>query len=297
MKLRIGAYLLSGDPTWLASSLSRYYDLLDDLVVMVPRDGRSWTGRPLPVRECLEAVQAVDHNHKARLVTGHWLNVANPMNAEIAQRLDGLSALADMDWVIQIDNDEILPDPHRLVEFIQRAQAVDAEAVWWPMRVLFRRTSRYRYLSVVDRSGEHQFEYPGPVAIRPSAVLMDGRRPSEGMPSLRPRVSSTPRVDSDAPTVLDEQDLTITAAEAIIHNSWGRDARSVWRKIGSSGHRLGGAKGWLYFFLVWLPAPLTWRWLRSFHPLKGDWWPRLSPWSVPQHLLASADDSKKVGAP
>jgi hypothetical protein len=41
MKPRLGAYVLTGDPVWMRSSLGRYYDLLDDLVVLVPEGGRA----------------------------------------------------------------------------------------------------------------------------------------------------------------------------------------------------------------------------------------------------------------
>ena len=136
---RLGAYVLTGDPTWLASSLARYYDLLDDLVVLVPEDGLSWAGHPLPVQECLAAVRAVDHRGLARSVQGRWTDPDDVLAAEIAQRTAGLQALAHCDWVLQIDNDEVLPDPHALLAALDVAEDAGIDAVEWPMRVLFRR--------------------------------------------------------------------------------------------------------------------------------------------------------------
>jgi hypothetical protein len=286
---RIGAYLLTGDPTWLESSLSRYYDVLDDLVVLVPRDARSWVGRPLPVEECLAAVRAVDTDNKARLVEGEWVDRHNPLRAENAQRQEGLDQLTGMDWVLQIDNDEILPASDRLLDVLAQADAMGADSVEWPMRVLYRRLRGKTFLAVVNRSGGPQFEYPGPVAIRPGACLVDCRRPGSGRDFIRPVV----RGDVSSPHVAHEPErgehrLEISPEEAIIHNSWGRRPGSVWRKLKSSAHQLGLRRP-VYFVLVWFPAPVTWPLLRNFHPLHGQLWPRLTREVIAEDLLVGPD--------
>lgn len=72
----------------------------------------------------------------------------------------------------------------------------------------------------------------------------------------------------------------ITHDQAIVHNSWGRSAADIRRKIRTWGH---GAQlsGWRYYATRWLPAPIMWRRMRSFHPLYGDLWPRLAPVTEP----------------
>jgi hypothetical protein len=286
---RIGAYLLTGDPTWLASSLARYYDLLDDLVVLVPRDGRSWTGKPLPVADCLEAIRLIDVRGKARVVEGDWVDRDHPLRAENAQRQEGLDQLADMDWILQIDSDELLPAPERLVELLRRADDAGADAVEWPMRVLYRQLHRLEFLAVVDRDRGPRYEYPGPIAVRPGARLVDCRRPSTGAGFLRPVVTG----DNRSPHVATapgpgEHRLEMDAEDAIIHNSWGRSAASVWNKLESSAHQLGVLRPF-YFSLVWLPSPLTWRVLRNIHPLNRKLWPRLVRASLPAGLVLEGD--------
>ena len=53
-KRRFGAYVLPGDTVWLEKTLTRYYPLLDALVVPVPTDGIGWKGVPIPVDDALE---------------------------------------------------------------------------------------------------------------------------------------------------------------------------------------------------------------------------------------------------
>jgi hypothetical protein len=286
----LGAYLLPGDTTWLHSSLSRYYPLLDDLVVLVPERGESWTGARLPVEDCLRIIKKVDVRGLVRVVSGHWTDPAHPRRAEIAQRQRGVDALGEMDWVLQIDNDELLPEPSALLECLKIAEDNEIPAMEWPMRVLFRALGNGRFLEVVSANGDPRFDYPGPIAIRPRETLVDCRRTSGGF--LRPVV------------VGDQQSLQLTRApaenetradcllpsQAILHNSWGRHPESIRRKLRSTAHQ-EGSKMFLYYWGVWQPAPLTWRWLRNFHLLYGPLWPRLAVLDVPLANLVLDEDS------
>jgi hypothetical protein len=285
---RIGAYVLTGDATWLASSLSRYYELLDDLVVLVPTDGIGWTGRPLPVDDCLAAVRSVDVASKARLVTDRWIDVASPARAETAQRQRGVDELSEMDWILQIDNDELMPDPARLLEVLSRATELGLEAVEWPMRVLYRHIRSSRYLQVVSPTGNPRFEYPGPVAVRATTTFTECRRTDSDF--LRPvvmRDKESTQINREPERGEHRMEL-IEDADAIVHNSWGRGPRSVWHKVHSTAHA-EGLRSTLYYGLVWLPAPLTWRLLRNFHPLLRGLWPRLRPYVLDDELLLPSD--------
>ncbi len=289
MTRRFGAYLLTGDPTWLASSLSRYYDLLDDLVVLVPRGGRSWTNRTLPVEACLEAIRTVDVAGKARIVTGEWIDLDNPMRAETAQRQCGLENLRDSDWVFQIDNDEVLPDPVAIVEMLNVADREKASGVEWPMRVLYRHLGSGDYLEVVSDHLDRRYEYPGPVLVRPDAHLVEGRR-IDGIfvrPVMAGDADSTQITASPAPNEI-RMSLGPQSA-AIVHNSWGRSPSVVWRKIRSFGHQ-SGWRGVAYFALIWWPAPVRWRRLHNFHPFAKSLWPRLTRTSLPDGLLSVMDE-------
>src|SRR5688572_26752944 len=74
-----------------------------------------WTCSMIPVAECEAVVDEVDVRGIARRVHGLWRDDANPLAADTAQRQAGVDALSDsVDWMLQVDNDEILPDPAEL---------------------------------------------------------------------------------------------------------------------------------------------------------------------------------------
>lgn len=272
---RLGAYVLPGDPVWLRSSLSRYYGLLDRLVVPVPEDGLSWRGASLPVQECLEIIKAVDHRGIVEVIHGTWTDTDHPLRAENAQRQAAIDELGDVDWVLQVDNDEFLPDVEALLGMLRRAEHLNLSAVEWPMRVVFRRLRSGRYLEVVDANRQPRYDYPGPIAVRPGVRVVDCRRVSE--PFLRPVVRGDTSSTQVARPVADGE-LRMPGLEpgqAILHNSWGRPVRDIRRKMGSSSHQLG-PRMIFYFWAVWRASPLTWRWLRNFHLLQGPLWPRLA---------------------
>lgn len=285
-RVRIGAYLLAGDPVWLASSLSRYYGFLDDLVVVAPEDRLGWTGRPIPVDECLEIVRRLDHRGIARIVWGSWRDVIDPLRADTAQRQAGIDALGNgVDWVLQVDNDELLPEPEELLALLGEADRRSLRAVEWPMRVLFRRLADGSFLQVVGSDGTPRYDYPGPVAVRAGTRVTQARR-TEG-PLLRAVV----RGDTVSRPLLNElgdgeERLECLAPEqAIVHNSWGRDWRAVYRKVTTWGHA-SGWRGQLYYWGIWLPAPVTWRVLRDFHPFARGLWPRLGRVAASDGLLS-----------
>lgn len=287
--LRLGAYVLPGDPVWLRSSLERYYEYLDDLVVLVPQDGLSWSGRPLPVDECRDIVAGVDTRGIRREVSGHWVDPDHPRTVEVAQRQAGIDALSgSVDWVLQIDNDEILPRTSALLDAVVEARRQGVRGVEWPMRVLFRCLGDGTYLEVRGSGGQVRFDYPGPVAVAAGTRLTDARRISG--PYLRPVVrGDTESLQIQRPAEADEvRSHDLGVEDAIIHNSWGRSRRAIWRKTRTTGHAKE-MRATLYFLTTWLPAPFVWRVMRDFHPFMGPLWPRLAKMSVPPGLLASRE--------
>lgn len=286
----LGAYLLPGDPIWLRSSVARYYDQLDDLVILVPEDGRGWMGGPIPVAECLTAIEDIDTRGIARQVTGRWTDSTNPMSADTAQRQAGINALKGVDWVLQIDNDEVLPDIAALLAAAASAP-VDVVGIEWPMRVIYRALQDGRWLLVTGLSGRPVFEYPGSVLVRRGTRLCDARRPCEG-PVQRVVVDGdTESLQVRQPRAADERRIHGLPMEAaIIHNSWGRTPRDIWRKTRTWGHA-AGLRGAVYYFTRWLPSPALWRRQRNLHPFADGLWPRLQPETIPKDLLVTADRS------
>lgn len=286
---RLGAYVLAGDPVWLASSLARYYPFLDDLVVVASSSRRGWTGRPIPVDACLERVASVDHRGIARVVWGDWEDLQDPMRADTAQRQAGVDALgAGVDWVLQIDNDEILPDIEVLLEAIGEAAARSLEAIEWPMRVLYRRLASGTFLEVCSVGGRPSYDYPGPIAVRSGSRVVEARR-TRGS-TLRVTVRGDTRsLQLAQPAGAGELRLEmLDHAQAIVHNSWGRPRADIRRKIGTWGHA-GGIRADVYFWTRWWPSRVTWPLLRNLHPFARDLWPRLTRTSSIQHLLLASD--------
>lgn len=282
--------MLTGDPEWLRSSLQRYYDVLDELVVLVPEDGLGWAGRPIPVADCLRAVAEVDVRGIARVVSGSWVDRKHPIEADTAQRQVGLQQLSDCDWALQIDNDELLPDVSVLLAVLKKAPA-EVVAVDWPMRVLYRRLRHQKYLAIAADSGQPVYEYPGPIAVRPNATLVNARRidPSAGdlLRCVVPDDSHSLEV-LRPPAPRERRALLGSHDHAIVHNSWGRSPTSVWRKIRTWGHSQG-MRSVFYYLSRWLPAPLVWRWQRDLHPFARGLWPRLAPFRVDPSLLDATD--------
>lgn len=290
-----GAYLLTGDPVWMRSSLRQYYDLLDDLVVMIPRGGLGWNGTRLPVDACLEAVRDIDHRHIARFLEGEWVDKAAPRKAQTLQRQMGVQALqGSVDWVLQIDNDELLLSPKLLTD-TARGACTEVVAIEWPMRVLYRR-AREGFLAVSGYRGEPVYEYPGPIAVRPTVTLEDARRVATASGDiLRMAVrgdESSLQLRQNA-KLNERRSYTLSHQDVILHNSWARDPRSVRQKTRASGH----AAGWrttVYYYWRWWPSTFTWSAMRDFHPFARGLWPRLTPLQVDPVHLDPLDQSRSA---
>lgn len=273
---RLAAYVLPGDLVWLERSLRQYYPLVDRLVVPVPSDSLGWTGAPIPVESALEIIRSIDVRGILTTVEGRWTDSADPMRADTAQRQAAIDTLGDeFDWVLQLDNDELLPRPERLHEILDVADARGLRAVEWPMRVLFRRTSSTVY-EVVASDGRPRYDYPGPIAVRAGARLTDARRADGRFLRAVVRGDGTSlQVARD----LDPGEVRVELLEhedAIIHNSWARDTASIRQKMASWGHSTGSGFSPYYWFRWW-PSPILWRLQRDLHPFARGLWPALRP--------------------
>jgi hypothetical protein len=274
--LRLGAYVLAADPTWVRSSISRYYDHLDVLVVSVPVDGRGWTGAPVASQTVLDQIREIDTRGIVRVVAGSWVRPDDPLAGDTDQRRDALAAVgSDVDWVLQLDTDEVLPDVRTLARVLRIAQDEGIGSVEWPMRVLYRRLRSGRYLQVAAADGGDYYEYPGPIAVRPGSSLRHCRKASGVF--LRPAVHgdvSSLQVRR-APEAGEVRRSMLGPGDVILHNSWARPPASIRRKIASWGHNAGW-RTTVYYWVRWLPAPLLWRAQRGLHPFDRDQWQRLT---------------------
>jgi len=275
--MRINAYILAADPAWIEESVLSYYDIVDEILVSHDRNSRGWTGAPIAAQDCLDRLRAIDRDKKMRFVAGDYSRPDfRPMENDTYQRQCALAEVGDADWVLQIDTDEVLPNPAALVGMLRQAEALDISTVEWPMRVLFHTLKNGQYLEVCAADFSDCFEYPGPIAVRPGVTFVDARRTSG--PFLRPvvagdlqslQVRRSPEPNEHRVELHNNKD-------AILHRSWARSAASVHSKIASWGHN-EGLRSWLFYYLRWKPAPYLWRVTRDFHPFARGLWPALKP--------------------
>lgn len=274
--MRLHAYILAADPAWVERSVLAYYGLVEQIVVSYDRSGRGWTGSPVPVQETLERLAAIDTDGKMRRVGGDFADLAGTaIESDTAQRQAALAeAEPGADWVLQIDTDEVLPRPERLLDLLAHARERRLEAVEWPMRVLFRSLRGGRFLEVCESDGRDSFEYPGPIAVRPGVRLVDARRADAAF--LRPVVRGDDR-SLQVTRPLEEREARaelLAPEEAILHYSWAGSAERVRSKVSSWGHNQG-LRSSIFYQLRWRPAPYLWRGMRDFHPFARGLWPAL----------------------
>ena len=112
----------SATPPSSEQSIRSIYAIAERIVVVYDEAGLSWTNRPLPIEHCLSVVDKVDGEGKVDLVPGHLHDTGLlPLDAETLERNAGIAALGDsVDWVVQIDTDEVIGDPGRFAEAVAR---------------------------------------------------------------------------------------------------------------------------------------------------------------------------------
>lgn len=289
--MRINAYILAADPTWIETSVLAYYSVVRRIVVSYDSAHKGWTGKPIPVETCLRRLKAIDTESKMEFVPGefHRADVAPMVNDTHQRQAAHNLASTDADWVMELDTDELLPDVDALLRIVKSIEDTEIAAVEWPMRVLFRRMGDGRYLEVASANGSDRFEYPGPIISRPGVTKCDARRVGER--TLRVTVpGDRESLQLQRPPDANEIRLeAVSAADAIIHNSWARSAQSVRSKVASWSHN-EGARSWFYYYGCWLPSPLLWRVMRDFHPFSRGLWPALKVCRHVPEGIPSEDD-------
>jgi hypothetical protein len=231
--MKIGAYVLAGDPAWVEDSVGSYYDLVDHIVVAYDQDGLSWSGDPLPVDEALARLRAVDRDGKLIELPGRFSDPTRPALAlDTAQRQAALDrAGVGVDWVLQLDTDEIVASPERLLACLRRAEAVGADSLDYPLRFFYQRSGD-RFLELSRRFWGPRAGYPGPVAVRPGAHLALCRQTRASVYRVDFRARNTDPWNHGDVRV----DEVIPLEEGIVHMSWVRTREQMLSKSSVSGH-------------------------------------------------------------
>ncbi len=232
--MRLTAYVLLADPSFLAASLRAYYEHVDRVVLSYDETSTSWTGTPLPVDECLAIVKELDRDGKCVHAPGHFARLdEHPLDNDTFQRQTALDeASQDADWVLQLDTDEVMLSPAAFLGALGRAEAAGASGLDYPARWLYSRVAPGRYLEASSRFGRPVASYPGPLAVRAGTTLTHARQTDVPLyrVDLRPwNTDPSHRHDEIVHEVVDPDD-------AVLHFSWVRTPEAMRKKFGWSGH-------------------------------------------------------------
>ena len=232
--IRITGYVMAADPAWIRASVSSYYAIVDQLVVSYDADGLGWTGDPIPVAECLDAIRAVDHQRKVLLLPGaFWRPGYSPMANDTNQRQASLDVAGQgAEWVLQIDTDEILLDEAAFVSALHDADENRRDGLEYPARWLYATVSSGRYLEQSSRFGRLAAGYPGPVAVRPGVTLRVARQGPDALWRVDFRARNTDPSHQPGTRV----DAVVAPRSGIAHMSWVRREDEMRAKARSSSH-------------------------------------------------------------
>ncbi len=274
--LRVNAYVMLADPSFLAQSLAAYYDQIDRLVVCYDEAGRSWTGTALPIDSCLAAVRAIDKDGKCEYLTGSfWRPGHAPLANDTYQRQVALDAAStNTDWVLQLDTDEVMLGPAQFFAALSRADAAGFSGLDYPSRWLYSRVGTGRYLESSSRLWRRAASYPGPLAVRAGVALKLARQTDAPLyrVDLRPQNTDPWRArDSLVHEV-------VSPAAAVAHFSWVRTPEILRQKFGWSGHAADLKPPAVYRRWVWRSRHPYLAALSS--PLRSSDWYRLA--SIPE---------------
>ena len=274
----VNAYLLLADDSWLDRSLRNYYPFIHRITACYDENSRGFTGCPIDITPARQTLQRCDTGTKVQWLSApFYRSELSPLEVETKMRETGLAeAGSGADWIIQLDNDEILPDPDALRTALIMADSLGAIAIEWPMRTFFRQLSDSQFLEVCGKNGESSYSYQGAIAVRPGVQLVLARWVKT--PRLR---FITPELQhnllASEAALSDPQVIPITAIQpdqAIWHFSWARSEDNLRTKLQCWGHahQFNGRR---YMQRIWRPSDRNWPKMKDFHPFLRDHWPAL----------------------
>lgn len=266
---RINAYVLAAEPAWIEESIQSYYQLVDRIVVSYDRSGRSWTGTPMPIDECLMRLKSVDPQGKLDFRPGDYARPGrHPMENDTHQRQEALQQASDgADWVVQLDTDEVVTNLGVFHESLMEADAGNYDALVYPARWLYQRVSGSLFLEGSSRLWRRLEAYPGPVAVRPGVELRLARQGGTELYVVGYSRKTLPLYFLPPVPVR----KVISYKDAILHFSWIRSDDEMTAKLTSWGH--SHDRDWSHHLRRWRRAarhPLLTAASTPFQPDKLD---------------------------
>jgi hypothetical protein len=232
--LRLNAYVLAADPSWVEESVAAYYPHVERIVVSYDKTGTSWTGVSISTEECLARLRAIDVESKIDFRPGSYYRPGfHPLENETYQRQAALDAASGgADWVLQLDTDEVLGDPNEFLSSLHAAHERGFTGLEYPSRILYQHVRGRLYLEQCTRLWAVSAHYPGPMAVAAGSRLVHCRQADVQLFRVDFKERNTdPAHPSDAPV-----HRVVRQAQGIIHYSWVRSESAMQEKVKSTGH-------------------------------------------------------------
>jgi hypothetical protein len=157
-----------------------YYPFVDEIVAVYDSDFMSWSGNNIKtkIEHCIYILNELDTDKKVKFVSsGFVAQTDDLMAAETYMRqyaLNSVSSTAAL--VIQIDGDEILPDPSHFLTCIEKFVDSHFSGMEYSARWLYTHIAASFYLERCNRDFSYWHAIPGPLVVRPNQSLKYGRQ-------------------------------------------------------------------------------------------------------------------------
>ena len=179
-RINISSYILLGESAWLSESVMSYYPFVNEIIAVYDKNFMSFTGHNIKTRyeDCFATLNELDVDRKVKYVCEDFvaktddLMVADTYMRQYA--LNSTSSRADL--VIQIDGDEIVPDPFHFLSCIDKFVDSDYFAMEYSARWLYTHIASGFFLERCNRDFTYWHAIPGPVVIRPGLELVHSRQ-------------------------------------------------------------------------------------------------------------------------
>lgn len=237
-------YLISYDYEFVKISLPRIYDFVDEIYFAVDAEGKTWAGGSLEIDpQFWEWLKAFDKDQKITIYKDRfYVPGLGAMGCETRERNLLAQKMGKADWYIQIDADEYYVDFEAFVVALKAYKPVKPTSIYCSVATLFKELPEGFLL--IDDSFET-------LCLATNHPVYDLARNN------------------------DAENEKLHWDKLLLHQSWARSADEIQQKLDNWGHKDDfNTKS---FFRLWNAIDEhNYNFLRNFHPLNSEIWPKLT---------------------
>lgn len=275
------AMVAQNDAETIETSIKSFYDEVDFIAISIDVK-HGWSGKRITEDNTIDVIKTLDLDNKIDIIQSNFYRFDDPMKNETAQRQltsDWLSnKYRDLEWICQIDADEIFPNFKSVVDFINSVPSY-CRGIQWHMAQIFNLLEDGRVLVVVNNDGvpvlssfylAHRPFQKLVVARLPAIVPFNLNRQTLRINEILLRTNSiTKFIRKSTPRI---------TGPACLHYTFAKSERRIREKLDTWGHAYDFETD--QFFQLWKNSKSNWINLKNFHPLDGPVWPALKPFSL-----------------